>query len=52
MLLDQLNDPGKPVRRVELPTELIVRGSCRALHPSNDSKQGVASPLHGAGGSL
>jgi LacI family transcriptional regulator len=52
MLLDQLNDPGKPVRRVELPTELIVRGSCRSLHSSNDSKHGVASPSISAGGSL
>jgi LacI family transcriptional regulator len=37
MLLDQLNDPGKPVRRIELPTELIVRGSCRPLRSPNDS---------------
>ncbi len=29
MLLDQLADPGKPARRIELPTELIIRGSCR-----------------------
>lgn len=36
MLLDQLNDPGKPMRRVDLPTELIVRGSCSALHSLND----------------
>jgi LacI family transcriptional regulator len=37
MLLDRLNDPGKPVRRIELPTELIVRGSCRPLRSPNDS---------------
>jgi LacI family transcriptional regulator len=37
MLLDRLNDSSKPVRRVELPTELIVRGTCRALGSSSDS---------------
>ena len=37
MLLDRLKDPGKPVRRIELPTELIVRGSCRPLRSPNDS---------------
>jgi len=31
MLLDLLDDPDKPVRRIELPTELIVRESCRPL---------------------
>ncbi len=31
MLLDRLTDPGKPARRIELPTELIIRGSCRPL---------------------
>ena len=30
MLLDQLADPGKPARRIELSTELIIRGSCQA----------------------
>lgn len=37
MLLDRLNDPGKPTRRIELPTELIIRGSCRPLAPSGRS---------------
>jgi LacI family transcriptional regulator, galactose operon repressor len=36
MLLDRLNDPGKPIHRIELPTELIIRESCRALHTSSD----------------
>ena len=52
MLLDRLNDPGKPIRRVELPTELIIRGSCRPLHSSNDSQRSVESPSRGEGGSL
>lgn len=30
MLLDLLNDPQKDVSRVELPTELIIRDSCKA----------------------
>ena len=29
MLLDQLSEPGKPARRIDLPTELIIRGSCQ-----------------------
>ena len=37
MLLDRLNDPGKPVRRIELPTELIIRGSCQPLRSPNGS---------------
>lgn len=31
MLLDLMNDPEKPVHRIELPTELIIRESCRPL---------------------
>jgi LacI family transcriptional regulator len=31
MLLDLMNDPEKSARRIELPTELIIRESCRAL---------------------
>ncbi len=30
MLLDYLKDPSVPMRRIELPTELIIRDSCRA----------------------
>ena len=37
MLLDLLNDPGKPVRRIELPTELIIRESCRPLSSQSGS---------------
>jgi LacI family transcriptional regulator len=37
MLLDQLSDPGKPVRRIDLPTELIIRGSCQAPHGQPES---------------
>lgn len=37
MLLDRLNDPDKPARRIELPTELIVRGSCQPVRSSNNS---------------
>ncbi len=37
MLLDQLSDPEKPIRRIELPTELIIRGSCRPPGSSRDS---------------
>jgi len=33
MLLDLLNDPQKDVSRVELPTELIIRDSCKAPSP-------------------
>jgi LacI family transcriptional regulator len=31
MLLDLLNEPEKQVKRIELPTELVVRDSCRLL---------------------
>ncbi len=31
ILLDLLNDPEKKVKRIELPTELVVRDSCRPL---------------------
>lgn len=33
MLLDLLNDPQMDVSRIELPTELIIRDSCRAPLP-------------------
>jgi LacI family transcriptional regulator len=52
MLLDRLNEPSRPARRVELPTELIIRDSCRPLHSSDDSQHHVASPLQGEGGRL
>lgn len=39
MLLDQLSDPGKPARRIELPTELIIRGSCQAPRGSQPEPQ-------------
>jgi LacI family transcriptional regulator len=30
MLLERLNDPQRPIKRVELPTELVLRQSCRS----------------------
>ncbi len=42
MLLDQLNDPGKPVRRIDLPTELVIRGSCQA--PQGGRPEGQPAP--------
>jgi LacI family transcriptional regulator len=34
ILLDLLNEPEKKVKRIELPTELIIRDSCRPLSKS------------------
>ena len=34
MLLDMLNNPGKKINRIELPTELIIRDTCRQLSSS------------------
>ena len=34
LLLDLLNEPEKKVKRIELPTELVVRDSCRPLYRS------------------
>jgi LacI family transcriptional regulator len=35
ILLDLLNDPEKKVKRIELPTELVVRDSCQPLSGTN-----------------
>lgn len=35
MLLDVIRDPEKPTRRIILPTELVIRESCRAISREN-----------------
>jgi LacI family transcriptional regulator len=34
MLLDLIADPERPVERIDLPTSLVIRGSCRSLAES------------------
>jgi len=36
MLLERIRDRARPAERVELPTELIIRGSCRKLGASDN----------------
>jgi LacI family transcriptional regulator len=37
LLLAYIADPNSPPSRIELPTELIIRGSCRPLRSSSES---------------
>jgi LacI family transcriptional regulator len=34
MLLENLRNPGSRKDRIELPTELVIRDSCRAINES------------------
>lgn len=37
MLLEQIEDPSRPPQRVELPTQLVIRNSCRGIDPKGQA---------------